>query len=265
MNRGSLFWGSIVILLGVVLLVGQFLPGINAWGIFWALALILLGLWFLLGRRFAGGKLETQSASIPLDDIQQARIHLHHGAGRLEVSAGAMPGALLEGSFVGGVEQKLERSGFGANLDLRTPSNMVFSAWPGMRADEGLSWNLRLTHEIPLQLELETGASETRLDLRDLRVTELWLKTGVSSSTITLPAQAGFTRVKVESGAARVELNVPEGVAGRIHVESGLADVQIDSSRFPAVSGGYETPGYESAANKVEIQVETGVAQVRIR
>jgi len=54
-------------------------------------------------------------------------------------------------------------------------------------------------------------------------------------------------------------------VAGRIHIQSGLAGVSIDPNRFPRVDSGYETPGYETAANKAEIYVETGVASITIR
>ena len=54
MRRGSIFWGSIIVLLGVVLLVDQLLPGFNAWGVFWPLVLILMGVWFLFGRNLVG-------------------------------------------------------------------------------------------------------------------------------------------------------------------------------------------------------------------
>ena len=266
MRRGSIFWGSLILLLGVMLLINQFVPGFNAWGVFWPLVLVGLGVWFLVGQRFTGSRnLTTEQVNILLADIREARIRMHHGAGRLEVASSGTPGELLSGSFSGGVEQQLDRSSQPARLDLRTPSLPVFIGWPFAYMNQGLSWNIALTREIPLQLEVETGASESRLNLQDLTVTELSIKTGASSFVTTLPAAAGQTRVNVQSGAASVELYLPQGVAGRIHVQSGLAGVNIDQNRFPASGGGYETPGYESAANKAEIYVETGVASITIR
>ena len=267
MRRGSIFWGSIIVLLGVVLLVDQLLPGFNAWGVFWPLVLILLGVWFLFGRSLVGssGNLVTEQVNQPLGDIREARIRFHHGAGRLEVNPSGTPGTLLSGSFSGGVEQSLDRTGTSARLSLRTRSDAFFVGWPFTYMHEGLMWNVALTREIPLQLELETGASESRLNLQDLRVTELSLKTGASSTTITLPANAGQTRVNVQSGAASVDLRVPQGVAARIRVQSGLAGIDIDRERFPEAAGGYETPGYGSSANQVDIFVETGVGSVSIR
>ncbi len=266
MRRGSIFWGSLILLLGVILLINQFFPGFNAWGVFWPLVLVGLGVWFLVGQRWVGsGNLVEEQVHIPLDDTREARIQLHHGAGRLEVNPSGAPGELLSGSFSGGVDQHLQRSGQSARLDLRTASMPIFIGWPFVYMNQGLSWKIALTREIPLQLEVETGASETRLNLQDLLVTEFRIKTGASSSMVTLPAAAGLTRVNVQSGAASVELTLPQGVAGRIHVQSGLAGVNIDQNRFPAAGSGYETPGYETAANKAEITVETGVASITIR
>jgi hypothetical protein len=267
MRRGSIFWGGIIVLLGLVLLVDQVLPGFNAWGVFWPLVLILLGVWFLFGRNLVGrpGSLEVEQVNLPLDDIREARIRLHHGAGRLEVNGGGAPGVLLSGSFSGGVEQNLSRDGASARLDLRARADTFAVGWPFIYMQEGLSWNMALSSEIPLQLELETGASESRLNLQDLRLTDISLKTGASSSTLTLPANAGQTRVNVQSGAASVDLYVPQGVAARIRVQSGLAGIHIDQKRFPATAGGYESPDFAGAANRVDIFVETGVGSVSVQ
>ena len=97
------------------------------------------------------------------------------------------------------------------------------------------------------------------------KVGELQVQTGASSSDITLPAMAGYTRVTVKSGAAAVNLRIPEGVAARINIQSGLAGISVDTMRFPQNAGVYETPGYATAANKAEIRIETGVGSIDIR
>jgi hypothetical protein len=117
---------------------------------------------------------------------------------------------------------------------------------------------------VPLSLKCETGASKSALDLRDLKVTELELETGASSTEVTLPANAGYTRVKVEAGAARVDIRVPGGVAGRIRTSAGLASIAVDETRFPGIDNRYQSPDYETAINKVDIVVETGVGAVSI-
>ena len=61
----------------------------------------------------------------------------------------------------------------------------LFAKWWGPR---GWEWAFGLNDAIPLALKLETGATETRIDLTNLRVTDLRLKTGASSTDVQLPA-----------------------------------------------------------------------------
>ena len=57
---------------------------------------------------------------------------------------------------------------------------------------------------------------------------------------------------------------MPQGVAASIEVRSALAGVHVDGTRFPRSGSGYRSPDYDSAANKVEIRVETGVGSLDI-
>jgi hypothetical protein len=119
--------------------------------------------------------------------------------------------------------------------------------------------------EVPLSLSITSGAGETQADLTHLKVSELRLQTGASSSEIQLPAGAGHTRVNIEAGAASVSLTVPPGVAARIRNRSGLSSLKIDTGRFPRQGEVYQTPDYESAVNQVEVDIKTGVGSVEVR
>jgi hypothetical protein len=114
-------------------------------------------------------------------------------------------------------------------------------------------------------LALEVGASENRLDLAALRVTDLSIKTGASSTTLTLPAQAGHTRVQIESGAASIRAEIPPGVAARIRGTMGVGTLNVDTTRFPRRGGEYVSDDFETAANRVDLTVEGGVGSVDVR
>lgn len=265
MRRNNVFWGLIAIIAGVILLLNSlgYMPD-NFWQIFWPSILIFLGLWFLVGPYIFRRSLEPEQLVIPLEGARQAEIKLRHGAGRINLEALAGGGELLSGSFVGGVEHRLHRHGDLLRLKLKASSDFFFGL-PPVSGFEGLAWKIGLNPDIPVTLDVKTGASEAELNLTDLKVSELRLSTGASATRITMPARAGFTRAQIESGAASVELRLPDGVAGRIRVKSGLAGVNIDTSRFHPVGDGYESPDYAAAENKAEINVETGVASVEIR
>jgi hypothetical protein len=130
---------------------------------------------------------------------------------------------------------------------------------------KGFQWDCGFTTDIPLDLVFEIGAVEANLDLTELQVKDLALKTGASSTRLKLPAKAGMTHLKVEAGAASVEIDVPDGVAARVETSAGLASIDVDQSRFPRVNGYYQSADYDTAENKVDIRIETGVASIEIR
>jgi hypothetical protein len=265
MRRGTIFWGAILILLGVLLLVNTFIE-VDIAKFFWPSLLILLGLWVLWGVFSAPRSFETEEATIPLEGATQARIRMHHGAGRLRVSGGGKPGELLSGSFGGGIEQQVKLAGDTLDVDIKLRVSAAHFAFPWMWGPRStLDWTVSLNEEIPLSLDLETGASDTRLDLSDLRVTDLRLQTGASSSEINLPASAGYTKAAISSGAASVRVRVPDGVAARVKTSGGMADIRVDKSRFPRAGGVYQSENYDTAENKVDIDIDTGVGSVSVR
>jgi hypothetical protein len=265
MHRNRLFWGLVLILLGTLFLLQTM--GVLAWSVwayFWPLVLILLGAWILLRPRVAGKKtLETETLAIPLQGAAEAAVEFNHGAGRLLVSDGAAADQLLEGTFVGGVNHSISQEGSLARVKLS--ADVVFTPldipWAG---EEGLRWDVKLSNAVPLSLTFHTGAGENRINLRELNVRQVVLETGASSTEMTLPALSPFCRVIVRAGAASVVLRVPEGVAGRIELDSGLVGSKIDPQRFPFNGSTYETPGYDLAERRVEIKVEAGLGSIEI-
>ncbi len=265
MRRSYIFWGAVLILLGGLMFLnsaGIRLPGgINAMQLFWPSVLILLGGWVMFGY-FLRGNAEEEQVAIDLQGADQASLKLSHGAGRLILGSGAASGQLLNGTFAGGVKQRAHRSGdrLDAHIEARP---FVFPPFFG--GWQGLEWNISLNRDVPLALKLETGASQSELDLRDLKVTDLKVSTGASKTDVTLPANAGATTVKVELGAASLDMLVPQGVAARIRAEHGAAAIEIDTARFPYSNGIYELTDYSTAQNKADIKIEAGAGKVSVR
>jgi len=262
MKRGTPFWGFVLIILGLALLLDNLglLGNIDIWNLLWPLFLIALGAWILFGRVLRRPP-ERQHASIPLEGAQSARVKVGHGAGRLDVYPGSVIGTLVEGDFTGGLDYRSQLVGNVLEVKMRPPESYFPFDWsPGYLLD----WSFGLATDVPLSLDFEIGASENNLNLRDLRLTELRLKTGASSTSIELPANAGQTRAIIESGAASVNISVPQGVAARIRTQGGLSSIQVDTNRFPQVGGVYQSPDYDTAANKVEMEIQMGVGSVRV-
>ncbi|HET7377043.1 MAG TPA: DUF5668 domain-containing protein [Anaerolineae bacterium] len=257
-RRGSLVWPLILITLGVLFLLANFqvIPDVGEFiGRWWPAILILLGLEALLGSMWPGQKRDAQNLSINLGAITQAEVKIDFGAGQLTLGAAA-PGKLVDGTFDGGVRHHESSAG---RVHLRSDNG----GWWGW-GWHGFDWRVGLTREVPLALRIDVGAARSDLDLSDLKVTDFVLKTGASETMVRLPTAAGLTRVRVESGAASVKLTVPEGVAARIRSTMGLGASNIDQRRFPRNGEYYQSPDYDSAANKIDIQSEGGVGSVSV-
>jgi hypothetical protein len=244
---------------GVLLLLrnlGVLPPGVTIWPVLViAAGLVLL----LVGLREQGTDAPLDAAATPLDGATEARLVLKHGAGLLDVTGGARAGQLFEGTFAGGVRQELARHGGRLEATLRHPPDPDRL----VRQSRGLRWTVAVTPEVPLDLELQTGAARAQLDCTGTRLRELRVQTGASEVDIRLPA-AGRTTVRVSAGAADIRLHVPEGVAAAITNRSALASVSVDQARFPAWGKGYRSPDYESAEHRVDIDLEGGVASFRV-
>jgi hypothetical protein len=127
-----------------------------------------------------------------------------------------------------------------------------------------LRWTVGLTGEVPLDLRLDTGASKASVDLVDLRVRLLEIRSGAAETRVRLPANAGQTWVRTETGVASLRLDVPPGVAARIRTRMALGRTSVDEARFPRTMDGFQSPDFDRSPNRVEIEIQGGVGAVSI-
>lgn len=261
MRRGQLFWGGVLLLVGVLMLAGQMgikLPnGKSLLELFWPILLIGFGVWVLLGTLMRG-KVEAESASIELKNAREASVRINHGAGELRLHSGAAANELLHGSFVGGLDQKAELNGDKLEVKMQPAEDHIM--FPPFGWKEQLDWDVAFNASIPISLRMNLGANKSVINLKDMLVTDIQLKSGASDAVITLPSQ-GRLKLDCEIGAASLTIIVPEGVSIRTHASMGAGDFSVDRARFP----NNESPDFASAQNAVDIHVKGGAASVRIK
>jgi hypothetical protein len=149
---------------------------------------------------------------------------------------------------------------------LRVKSNLIpwfFTPW-NVFSRGALDWDLRVNDEIPMELHFKTGANDANIDLTDAIIPDLKLETGASSTKVAFPKQSGFTKARINAGAASLRLLVPEDVAARILVSGGLMNISVNQQRFPRVGGEYKSPDFESATNRLELKIDAGVGSVSV-
>lgn len=256
----ALAWPLILVAIGTLLFLDfaglADLDALEILARWWPALLIAFGLMLLVGAVWPRGRGVSDEVSVPVDpDTLHGEVALKFGAGRLEVARGT-PGVLVGGRFEGGVL----RRDLGPNrVELETDAAQFFP-WLG----DQQHWRVELTPDLPLSLRLEGGAASHVLDLSELQVTALTIKIGAANTRVTLPRAIERGEVRIEAGAAQVNVAVPPGVAARIQSQMALGSTSIDEGRFPRVVGGWESPDFAVAERQTQIRVEGGVGSVRI-
>jgi hypothetical protein len=258
--RPAFVAGAGMVLLGVLLFAHALglLPGGVPVG---SLVVIGIGVLFIVGAGQAqvSSGAATMPVRVDLAGAARARLVLKHGAGTISLRAAAAEGALLEGVVSGPVQQRVRHDGEVLDVVLQPDSEWL--RWPA--GWQQVTWELMVARDVPLDLEVSTGASQVRLDLSELSVEFLKVATGASDVEVVLPAH-GQCRTKIDAGAASIRLRVPDGVAASVRNRSALASFTVDERRFPRVNGRFESPDYAAAPDRVDIDVDGGVASFSV-
>lgn len=261
MRRNEVFWGSLLVLLGLLFLLKAmgYLVG-DVFGWFWPLFIIAIGAWILMGGFVHRRDFEqADKFSIPLGNAREARLSIGHGMGTIDLRAGADPGDFLTGTLGVGMNRKSRLNG--DTLEVQIDAGPSFIPFLG---PESGTWQFRLNPDVPTSLDIDAGASHLDLDLTDLHVTSFSFDGGASRLDLTLPARVENTLVDIEAGAASIDLNVPSGVALRLRAKS-IGSLHIDEIRFPRRDGNYyQSADYDTAAHRADVTVDGGATSIKV-
>jgi Domain of unknown function (DUF5668)/Cell wall-active antibiotics response 4TMS YvqF/N-terminal domain of toast_rack, DUF2154 len=264
---GTLFrlWPVLLIAIGLDILIGRRSAIASV-----LIALLLLGVlgWVILAGGVApvtGTLLPSETVSLPLEGAARGEISISSGVGELRISPADEGANLIEGQVVlAQGEQAIvnhNRSNDTLSFSLRsqgTPSVW----WPGFR-DHSKIWDLKLNPDVPLTLELNGGVGDVTVDLQRTKLTSLTAKGGIGNGTFTLPRQ-GRVSATINGGIGNLTVIIPAGMAAHVHVNSGLGQVAVTGS-FQYQDNDYTSPGYDSATDRVDVQVDGGIGNVTVR
>jgi hypothetical protein len=261
MRRTEIFWGSVLVLLGVLFLLratGILVGDVLGW--FWPLFIIAIGVWILLGGFYFKTKYEnTEKFSVPIENAKGGSLSIEHGVGRIDIRSGANAGDFITGVVGVGMNRSSHLNG--ETLEVKISAGPSFIPFIG---PEGGVWQFRLDSILPTSIKIEGGASRLDVDLSDLQVTYFSFEGGASNLNLTLPARVANSTVDIEAGAASINLSVPNGVALRFRTKS-VGSLNIDETRFPRREGSiYQSADYDTAKYHAEVTVDGGATSIKV-
>jgi len=105
--------------------------------------------------------------------------------------------------------------------EVRVRSNLEF--------DYGdYTWNIGLSPDVPVDLQVNGGMGSGDFDLRGLQLEDLAINGAMGEITLFLPATGSGYDAEINTGMGSVDVSVDEGAEVALGINGGLGETQID-------------------------------------
>ena len=287
----SVFWGVILVTIGVLLLLSNLgvlaVDWSNVWRL-WPLFIVVTGfsilatthwIWRLLSvvvvlgalagvLWFATGNYEesdnaarTQQTSVQVEDgVRQVDVELSAGASRIEVDShegGNLADVKLESNGLE-IDKRESRDGDTQRVELSADRDRSWWLMPDKN-----TWNVSVTERLPLSFTVDAGASSIDMDLSNTMLRNLKVDSGASSLDIKLGSKEAKQSVKIDSGASSIKLRLPKNSGVSLKLDGGLNSKNLADLKEVSEDE-YRTDNYDSAVKTIDITADAGVASITI-
>ncbi len=205
------------------------------------------------------GPQRTETRSIELDKSEEVKVDLKMGAGELRVDGGA--DKLMQARFSYNrlrlrPEVSYTSGGFRGHLVVEEPSHVG-------TATSRYVWDLRFNDQTPLDLNVNCGAGQSRLNLGDLTLRRVNVEMGVGELKMDLRgAPKNDYDVSVRGGVGAATIYLPENVGIEAHVEGGIGGIHAPG--LQKREGRYVNDSYGRAKTTVRLDIEGGIGSINL-
>jgi hypothetical protein len=294
-------WPLILIIVGVELLIGRNSPTLS--GAIGIGAVVLIVVLMLVGPSLgwaSGAEVKTANFSEPVNDATSAQISLNLGVADSTISPLADSNNLITADvrYIGEVEWVAEGESekFVSLSQVSEGNDAMFNLFGAGWFSQGddLDWNIGLSPDVPVDLNIKGGVGQANLDLNELQVTALSVSSGVGQINVSLPSTSESYAAQISGGVGEMNVTipagpdvtltisggvgastivVPEGAGIRLDADSGVGGVNLpgdlqrtssDDESFVGAHGTWETDNYAEADQQITITYEGGVGSLDI-
>lgn len=257
--RSMISWSQIIQLWPILIIavgIDVFFKGQTGWrsllGVL--LSIVLIGAAVFLavqGIEIQAEYLKLEESYSP--DVEDAELELSLDVGVLVVGAESRNGRLISGSITPGtVLDDLDEIGDHLVYELK-------STMPALFPHTG-RWELLVTPDLPLELDIHTSVGEMLLDMDELDLDTVRINQGVGRIFLELPEKAAG-ELMIKQGVGVIEIEFPADIKIAVDAQNGLTRVDFPAD-FELDDGYYLTPGTTEYNADLLIVVEQGVGLV---
>ncbi len=181
-------------------------------------------------------------------------------AGEMNVRGGA--DKLIDGSFEFNVpawEPKIDSSNSGSHAEIRIsqPQSGHFGG------NRHYVWNLGINNQVLLDLSVNCGAGQARLNLGDLDLRHVEVHMGAGQVDLDLRGTPTHDYdVEISGGVGQATVHLPENVGIWAEAHGGLGSITVTG--LDKKDSHWENGLYDKAKVNVHLKVEGGIGEIRI-
>jgi hypothetical protein len=190
----------------------------------------------------------------PRGEHTEATLDFTRGASSVHILPEQAPDRLFTAQFTG---RQPTVSVTGGTVSIRYPVGPNFRTGGEVTLNPDLSWTIRI----------QDGAVGLDADLTRVGLSAIDVDGGASRVTLHLPRPDDvIIPVHISGGASRVTILRPTGVATRLYVRKGAAELAFDKQRFGAVGGEVqlESPPVAGSAGRYDITIGSGASHLTV-
>ena len=184
-----------------------------------------------LGASGDEAAIKTERFSEPLGSTTSARVRLDTPIGETTVKA-ASGDVLLDAEITHVGEVQFAVIGeTEKNVTLSQKSEAAgwlhgIFGWIGSSGK--LRWDVALSPNVPLALDIHSGVGKSTFDLAQLQLTGLDIHGGTGESTVYLPHQTDAYRAVINGGIGEIEVHVPANASLDLKLRAGTGEIKLD-------------------------------------
>lgn len=256
-------WPLILVVIGINLL----LKNKTIEKVIWILFLFIL-IGYSMFNQYSGTE-RNQSPNITNgNEIHSTAIEEGINTGKIDLDVGGMKFNVTSGTseFVT-LQSNLNTLNY--NPDVNNNEQRVHISNSGevmdFLGDTNYNLDINLNESIPWNFDLDCGAINGLLDLKNINVEEFDLDMGAGKMEVNLGSKSTHSQINISSGASQIILNIPKESGLRVNFEGALNSTNLSElDLIEQDKNSYISKNYEGATSTYNLDVEMGLGEFKI-
>jgi hypothetical protein len=215
-----------------------------------------------VGERVELVDLRTEEQTVDLGGAERVVIELEIGIGKLNVRGGSS--ALLDAEFTYNVAEWAPTVDYSVKngkgyLSITQPDAEGKSV-PDKARNE---WELSLSDDVPLDLNIDMGVGNVLLELGDLRLTDLSVDQGVGNVKINLVGERTVDlAASVDGGVGNITVVVPSSIGVLLEADTGIGS--FSTHGLKKLGDSYVNDAYGQSESTITLSIDAGIGKITV-